>query len=394
MMKHVLWNPLLLIGVAVLLIAAFVVVVLRAVQAASSQRTSQEMPHRTSQGTSTSQPPLLATDIDTLLTASVKQEEFSGSVLVARDDQILLSKGYSMANWDHQMPNTPQTRFYLGSTTKQFTAMAILILQQRGKLHLQESLCSFIPQCPSAWQPVTIHDLLTHTSGITQLDGSVPVSSPQAWISRYDDVPLAFRAGGEFNYCNVCYQILGYVVEQASGEPYSVFLQQAIFGPLRMQDTGFDPKDLFLTNRAIGYATWQVKADSDDWVLSPGMSFLLASGLLHSTVEDLYLWDQALYTNTLIPQKVLAEAFTPYVASQYAGSGYGYGWFITRSPVPGHRLVWHDGRTDGFRTYIGHYPDDRITIIILSNLATVDEFTVAKSLEQINFAHMGTPESN
>lgn len=329
----------------------------------------------------------LAPFIEKLLAAQVKDEQFSGSVLIAQGSQVLFSQGYGMANWDHQLPNTPLTRFYLGSSTKQFTAMAILILQQRGKLHLQDSLCSYIARCPPAWQPVSIRNLLTHTSGIPQLDGPEPTSTPQDWIARYDDVPLAFRAGGQFSYCNICYQLLGYVIEQASGEPYSVFLQQTIFGPLHMQDTGFDPNSLTLTNHAIGYAHWQVKSDPVDWFLSPEMSFLRASGLLYSTVEDLYRWDQALYTHVLISQKLLDEAFTPHAVSQFAGSSYGYGWFITRAPVAEHRLIWHDGRVDGFRTYIGRYIDDHITIIFLSNLATVDELAFAKTLEQVVFAH-------
>jgi CubicO group peptidase (beta-lactamase class C family) len=326
--------------------------------------------------------------VDKLLAAQVKHEQFSGAVLIAQGSQVLFSRGYGMANWDHQLPDTPHTRFYLGSSTKQFTAMAVLILQQRGKLHLQDSVCSYIAQCPPAWQPVSIRDLLTHTSGIPQLDGPVPTTTPQDWISRYDNVPLAFRAGAQFSYCNICYQLLGYVIEQAAGEPYSEFLQQAIFNPLHMQDTGFDPNALTLTNHAIGYADWQVKADPVDWFLSPDMSFLRASGLLYSTVEDLFRWDQALYTNVLIPQQLLHEAFTPHAVSQFAGSSYGYGWFITKSPVAGHRLVWHDGRVDGFRSYIGRYIDDHVTIIFLSNLASVDELSLAKTLEQVVFAHL------
>jgi len=367
-------KPRLLVGAVCLLI-----IVLVAARANTSQTAARPQSRPLA--------PTLAPSIEKLLAGQVKDEQFSGAALVARDHQVLFSKGYSMANWDHQVPNTPHTRFYLGSTTKQFTAMAILILQQRGKLHVQDSVCSYVPQCPPAWQPVRIHHLLTHTSGIPQLDDSMPLSSPQAWIARYDDVPLAFRPGGRFSYCNICYQILGYVIEQASGEPYSVFLQQAIFGPLQMRDTGFDPNGLTLINHAIGYASWQVKADPVDWVLPPEMSFLRASGLLYSTAEDLYRWDQALYTHVLVSQQLLDEAFTPYAISQFVGSSYGYGWFITGARVPAHRLIWHDGRVDGFRTYIGRYIDDHVTIIILSNLATLDELALARALEQVVFAH-------
>ncbi len=347
-----------------------------------------QQPTPTTQATLSAQTAMIASQVDSLLTDQVAHQQFSGSVLIAQDGQVLLSRGYSMADWNHQVVNTPHTKFYLGSTTKQFTAMAILILQQQGKLHVQDPLCSYIPQCPPEWQPVTIHEVLTHTSGIPQLDDSgLPNTSLQSWIASFNGVPLVFTPGSEFSYCNVCYQILGYVIEQVSGEPYSVFLQQAIFAPLQMSNTGFDPHYLSLPDHAVGYASWQVEDISLGWDLPPEWSFLSASGLLYSTVEDMYRWDQALSAHTLISQQSLDEAFTPYVTSQYAGSSYGYGWFIAQAPLPGHRLIWHDGKVEGFRSFIGRYPDDRVTIIVLSNLATLDEMALAKTVEQIVFAH-------
>ncbi len=255
---------------------------------------------------------------------------------------------------------------------------------------MRDRLCSYLENCPAAWQPLTIHNLLTHTSGIPQLDNSqLSGASPEAWIASYDGVSLAFTPGSQFDYCSVCYQILGYVVERASGEPYSKFLQQSIFDPLQMKDTGFDQNYLSLPDHAVGYADWRVNAVTLEWPITPQWTFLFGSGLLQTTMEDMYRWDQALYTNTLVSQQTLDEAFTPYApASQYVGSGYGYGWFITNSPVQGHRLIWHDGRIDGFRTYIGRFIDDRVTIIFLSNLATLDELSLANTLEHIVFSHI------
>jgi len=345
-----------------------------------------EQPLFTVHATPTPQAAQVVAQVDSLLTNEVNHQQFSGSVLIARDDQVILSKGYGMANWQNQVPNTPHTKFYLGSTTKQFTAMAILILQEQGKLHVSDHLCSYIAQCPSTWQPVTIHNVLTHTSGIPQIDDSaLSGESPEAWIASYDGVPLAFAPGSQYDYCSVCYQILGYVIEQVSGEPYSTFLQQAIFDPLQMKNSGFDPNYLSDPDDSVGYAIWQVDADSLDWPLDPRWTFLYGSGLLQSTVEDMYRWDQALYMHTLVSQQTLDEAFTPYHVAQYPGSSYGYGWFIAKSPVPEHRLIWHDGRIDGFRTYIGRYIDDHVTIIFLSNLATVDELALANTLGQIVF---------
>lgn len=331
----------------------------------------------------------IATQVNTLFTSLVTQHQFSGTVLIAKDGHILLSQGYSMANWTTQTLNTPLTRFYLGSVTKEFTAMSILMLQEQGKLRVQSSICKYVIPCPSPWQSVTIHDVLTHTSGIPELDTSqLSGASPAAWIGSFDGYPLAFTPGSQFSYCSVCYQILAYVVEVVSGQSYAQFVQQAIFTPLQMKETGFDSNFFYAQpNDAHGYATWENEAEQLGWSVSPEWTFLFGSGLLYSSVSDLYLWDQALYTNKLVSEQTRDEAFTSYTSSSlFAGSTYGYGWFIAKSPVPGHRLIWHDGIIDGFRTYIGRYIDDDVTIIFLSNLATVDSPTLAQSVQKLVFA--------
>ena len=302
--------------------------------------------------------------INTLLMQEAAHQHFSGSVLLAHHGKVLLSKGYSMADWSKQVSNTPHTTFYLGSTTKQFTAMAILILQAQSKLQVHDHICSYLAPCPHTWQQVTIHELLTHTSGIPEFDHTdVSNAYPQSWITDFDDVPLGFAPGSEFSYCNVCYQILGYVVEKVSGEPYCTFLQQTIFDPLQMKNSGCEQPYLSIPDHAIGYASWRVQDVPIGLDAGLQWSFLCGAGLLYSTVEDLFRWDQALSSHTLISQQVLDEAFTPYVPSQYAGSSYGYGWFIAKAPIAGHGLTWHDGRVDGFRTYNGLYLDDGVTSI-------------------------------
>lgn len=331
----------------------------------------------------------LASQVDALFNSLVAQNQFSGSVLIARDGHILLAKGYSMANWQTGTPDTPLTRFYLGSVTKEFTAMAILLLQERGKLDVHKSLCVYISPCPPPWQPVSVHDLLTHTSGIPELDTSqLSGASPAAWIASFNGYALHFMPGSEFDYCSVCYQILGYVVEQVSGVPYSQFMLQNIFIPLHMLATGFDSTIYY--NQGIdahGYNSWKSESDQLGWQMAASWSFLFASGLLYSNIGDLYRWDQALYTSQLVSQQTLTEAFTSYTSnSLFAGSTYGYGWFLAKSPVPGHRLIWHDGVIDGFRTYIGRYVDDHITVIFLSNLATVDSPTLSQKVQHVIFA--------
>lgn len=339
------------------------------------------------------QPPSLAAQLDALLTQQVNNQQFSGSVLVAQNGQVILAKGYGEANWDTATPNTPNTRFFLGSLTKAFTAMALLILQEQGKLHVEDPLCMYIPNCPPPWQVLSIHELLTHTSGIPQLDDAqLSGASPTAWIASFANAPLQFRPGGEFQYCSICYQILAYVVQQVAGMPYSQFVQQAILDPLHMTSSGFDARAYYAQpSGALGYESWQVKAPQDGFLVSPQWSFLFGSGLLYSTVNDLYRWDQALANDTLVSQATLTKIFTPHVnATLFPGSTYGYGWFITQAPVPGHRLIWHDGVIDGFRNFIGRYVDDHVTIIFLSNLTTLDLVALAHSLERVIFGQTST----
>ncbi len=336
----------------------------------------------------------LVSQVNTLFTRQVKQDQFSGSVLIAQDGQVLFKKGYGMADWTHHIPNTPHTKFHVGSLTKQFTAMALMILQERGRLHVHDALCRYLPHCPAAWRPLTIHHLLTHTSGIPQLDDPhVSLASVQAFLVSYDGVPLSFAPGSQYNYCSICFQILGIVVQQASGQPYSTFVQQAILGPLHMHDSGFDVHYLSLPDHAVGYASWRVAADSLGWDVGPSMSFLDASGLLYTTVEDLYRWDQSFYADTLVSQKTLDEIYTPYVASEFPSSAYGYGWFITKAPATHNPVFWHYGSINGFRAYIGRYPSEKVTIIVLSNLATEDIIALAGAVEHTVFASINTTES-
>ncbi len=189
----------------------------------------------------------LVTKADEYINALVRLNRFSGTVLVSRGGQVLLSKGYGLATEEQDTPNTPQTKFRLGSVSKQFNAMVILLLQERGKLSVQDSVCKYVPECPAAWQPVTIHQLLTHTSGIPSYtefpDNDEYERKPMtisATIERFKNKLLEFKPGERFHYSNSGYALLGYIVERASGKPYEEFLQENIFEPLHMLNSGYD----------------------------------------------------------------------------------------------------------------------------------------------------------
>ncbi len=323
----------------------------------------------------------LSAELDTMFQKFTSQRLFNGSVWIAQNDQVILSKGYGFADRDKQIPNTPQTRFLIASITKQFTAMAIVILQEGGKLSVQDKICKYLADCPEAWQPVTIHQLLTHTSGIPDTTGSYttkdladPLALEQE-IAAAKAQPSGSQPGEKFYYNNMGYILLGKIIEAASGQSYETFLQKNIFEPLQMSDTGYyhNQGDL-----AVGYSIGTIAADPMN--MWGGFS----AGALYSTVEDLSRWDQALTTGKLIPPKALDAIFTPYVAADLNGFDYGYGWMISTDEP---RIILHEGATNGFRGIIRRDPQAKVTIILLSNQETsspgvISDMVAAKLLPE------------
>lgn len=304
----------------------------------------------------------LSAKLDRYIQTYVDVQLFSGSVLVAKEGKILLCKGYGMANYELDVPNTPETKFRLGSITKQFTAMAIMQLQEMGLLNVQDALSKYIPDYPRS-NEITVHNLLTHTSGIPNFTDfpeypkkKIKPHSLEQIIARFKNKPLDFTPGEKHVYSNSNYIILTYIIEKASGKKYETFLKEHIFEPLAMKNTGCDDYHLIIKNRAAGYSMDDVKMINADYI---DMSFPAGAGDLYSTVEDLYRWDQALYTDKLVSRESLNKIFTPFK------DNYGYGWVIKNSPYG--TIISHGGGIDGFATEIIRYVDHKICVIVLSN---------------------------
>jgi CubicO group peptidase (beta-lactamase class C family) len=311
--------------------------------------------------------------VDDLLTRMTCAGAFTGSVLIAQDGKVFLSKGYGMADRLQGIPNTPQTRFHLGSLTKQFTAMAILILESQGKLSVQDPICSYIADCPAVWQPITIHHLLTHTSGLSieksdqryldietaASDPAVP-TDPTYLLGLAPAVPLETTPGERFAYSNFGYILLAHIIERVSGQPYADFLQQAIFTPLNMRNSGYQDVS---SGVALTYSDGSART-AEQW-LDPPLSE--GAGHLYSTTEDLLLWDQALYTDKLLPRSERERIFTRYIRDtpEAPGFGYGYGWLVGR--ILGQPLVGGAGAGPLFSTLYVRYPGDGLTLIVLIN---------------------------
>ena len=317
----------------------------------------------------------LGARLDAYLSGLAQSGDLRGSVLVARGDTVLLSKGYGVADEASGAPNTATTRFRIGSITKQFTAMAILILQEQGKLRVEDSICRYVSDCPEAWRPIALRHLLTHTSGIpnyTDLpDFPALIGTPATLdqlIARFRSLPLQFTPGARWSYSNSGYILLGAVIERVSGQSYSAFLQDHIFTPLGMRDTSYDANTPPSPQHATGY----LSAHHQPVYLD--MSEFGPAGALASTVEDLYRWDRALIAHRLVSQQTMDAMFTPAIPCPAGGCalpsdrGYGYGWFIAAEA--GQTLIYHLGRIDGFLTYNGFSRPDDITVVLLSNLET------------------------
>ncbi len=324
-----------------------------------------------------------AAELDRYLNAARDVMKFQGAVLVARGGVPFLAKGYGMADIELGVPNTVDNKFLLGSITKQFTATAIMQLQEKGKLNVNDPISKYLPDYPKpVADKVTIRHLLTHTSGIpSYTDNNAFMASRTIDVSLdqlmavFENLPLDFEPGSKFYYSNSGYVVLGAIVEKVSGESYEDYLQNHIFYPLDMKNSGYCHNDRIITGRATGYSM----DNSGNIINAPhiAMSIPYAAGALYSTVNDLLKWDQALYTEKMLSKKSLQEMWTPVLEN------YGYGWHI--ADVYGHHNIEHSGGIDGFSTDISRFPDEKLTIIVLGNNEAVSAAKISNQLAAILF---------
>ncbi|MBN2092442.1 serine hydrolase [candidate division KSB1 bacterium] len=319
--------------------------------------------------------------IDQYITAYVEMNQFSGSILISRNNQIIVNKGYGMANYEHEIPNHPKTKFRIASLTKQFTAMAVLILDENDNLDINDSLAKYIPDYPRG-DEIKIFHLLTHTSGIPDhtefpdfnLDRRVYQYSLLDTVKKFKNKPLEFSPGEKFKYSNSGYILLGYIIEQVSKMPYEEYIEHNIFKPLKMKNSGFEHPKKVIRNFADGY-----NLDNNEIIRAKyrDMSNAHASGALYSTTEDLLLWDRALYTEQLIGKASLQKMFTPFKAQ------YGYGWGIV--DLFDRKMAGHNGEIDGFKANISRFINDDACIIVLSNFEQTPIGKISVDLAAILF---------
>jgi len=305
-----------------------------------------------------------AARMDALAQNYADSGKFMGSVLVWKDGKALLDKGYGYANLEWRIPNTPDTKFRLGSMTKQFTAAAILLLQQRGQLNINDPITKYLPAAPAAWKKITLHQLLTHTSGIANFTDQPDYTKwerfpaqPMELVARFKDKKLDFPPGSKWSYSNSGYVLLGIVIEKISGQTYQAFLTDNIFKPLGMADSGYDSEAMVIANHASGYMPGRDGPVPAGYV---DMSVPYAAGALYSTTRDILRWEQGLFGGKLLNADMLKLMTTPGLGN------YGCGFWI--QDAAGHRKVTHGGGIEGFNTQGDYLPDDNLVVVVLGNI--------------------------
>ncbi len=322
-----------------------------------------------------------AKKIDSLIQIYTNKNMFCGSVLIAKDGKTLLSKGYGMANYSYNVPNTNTTKFKLASVSKQFTAMAIMMLQEKGKLSTDDKLSKYVTDYPLG-DKITLHNLLTHTSGIVDFTG-LPIydsimTLPHTVMQEFNYVrklPLEFAPGEKFKYSNTGYILLSYIIEKVSGKNYGDFIKENIFASLGMKNSGLYTNSEVLKNVAVGYTDNNGTLEQATYV---DMSIPSGAGALYSTVEDMYLWDRSWYTEKLVKKSTLDKMIIPYKDT------YAYGWMIDN--YNNHKWIFHTGGIQGFSTVMNRFPDDDMCIVVLKNVDNYMAFSANKIARAIMFS--------
>lgn len=336
----------------------------------------------------------IAAKIDAVLAPHFKLNEPGATVIVTRDGKPVFRKAYGMANIELGVPMRPEMSLRLGSITKQFTAVAILMLADRGKLSIDDDITKHLPDYPTQGRKITIEHLLVHTSGIKSYTGMPGYGAGmradktvQQMIDTFKNEPFDFEPGDRYQYNNSGYFLLGAIIEKVSGMTYADFIAKNIFEPLGMKNSGYDDPSQIVPNRAEGYTRRGGQIRHAAYL---SMTQPYAAGSLRASVDDLALWDAAIAAGKLLKPETWKRAFTPNKPTKADSAGYAYGWFIRE--IQGHPAVEHGGAINGFNTYAVRLPQDKVYVAILGN---EDAMQVSRSFlgEKIAAIAVGKPHA-
>ena len=325
----------------------------------------------------------VSTKVDDYIRSEMQSQQIPGLALaVIKDGQIVIAKGYGLANVELQVPVKPETIFQSGSTGKQFTATAVMMLVEEGKLNLEDKITKHFPDGPEAWRNITVRHMLTHTSGMTDYPEDFDLRrdyTEDELYQRIKTIPLAFQPGDKWSYSNLAYVMLGILIHKASGKFYGDFLQERVFKPLGMTTARIISEADIVPNRAAGYRVEKGQIKNQGWV-SPSLN-TTADGALYLTIHDMAKWDAALYTEKLLKKSSLDQMWTPVKLNDGKTHPYGFGWAV--SEVRGHRLIEHGGAWQGFKAHISRYVDDKMTVILFANQIRANQTKLARGVAAI-----------
>lgn len=306
----------------------------------------------------------LSKRFDQIAKARADANQFMGNVLVAKGDRVLFENSYGSADLEWNVGNTAESKFRIGSVTKQFTAVCILLLEDRGKLKTDDPVSKYLPNAPAAWAKITIYHLLTHTSGIPNFTSfpeyeqfQTKPTTPEKLIAFFREKPLDFEPGSKWSYSNSGYEVLGYLIEKLSGQTYQEFLDQNILKPLHMEDSGYDSNSRVIPHHAYGYAPAPGGMNVASYV---DMTVPYSAGALYSTTRDLLKWERGLFGGQLLKPASLDKMITPFKMD--------YGCGVSISIVNGRKRVEHNGGIQGFNAHLTYWPEEQLTVVVLANL--------------------------
>jgi CubicO group peptidase (beta-lactamase class C family) len=312
-----------------------------------------------------------ADDVDAYVESERQAQRIPGlALLVIKDGQTIKARGYGLANVEHQVPVKPETIFQSGSMGKQFTATAVMMLVEEGRMALDDPATKYLPDAPKTWKKVTVRQLLSHTSGLKNYPDDFDLRddyTEEELLQVIYSLPFVFEPGEQSAYSNPGYATLGILIHKVTGQFYGDFLQERIFKPLGMTSTRIISEEDIIPNRAAGYHLINGQLKNQDWV-SPSLN-TTAEGSLYFNILDLAKWDAALNGTRLLKKSSLEKMWTPARLNNGLSNrgGYGFGW--VRDQVRGHAVIEHEGAWQGFSSHISRYVDDRLTVVVLTNLS-------------------------
>ncbi|OXB23422.1 serine hydrolase [Flavobacterium tructae] len=326
----------------------------------------------------------LEAKIDSLLTAKFKPENPGAVFLGVKKGKVVYRKAFGMANLEMDVQMKPESVFEIGSMTKQFTAVAVLMLAEQGKLKLDDEITKFIPDYPTNGNKITLHHLLTHTSGIKDFTGMKAIKdiarrdlSPKELVDFFKNEQVDFKPGEQYKYCNSGYVLLGYIIEIASGQTYEEFVTQHIFKKIGMENTYYASHDKMIKNRASGYR------DRNGFSNANYISFSIpyASGSIMSNVDDLWKWQNAVKSNALLSPAFTVKAFTNYQLNNKTNIDYGYGWHLEK--IKNKMVYEHGGSIFGFKSMGIYEPTEQVYVVGLSNCDCNSPTAITKEIASL-----------